>query len=358
MYKYPALRVKQHGKEIYAFKILGKDILKFASISRIKRDESGGLIGYQRLEVTNHIKEITTYLAEKDSILANSIVVGFDQDVRFETLEGNEDFGYICIPDDRICGQIVDGQQRSTALERLQDENFEVCVNAFIASSEEEHVEQFLLINNTKPLPKGLIYELLPEIKSELPKAYRDKQLPNKLISILNTQQHSPFFRIIKTHTCPDGYIKDNTIIKALNTSLSNGALYEFSEHEIGMNDIVSMTNLLNAFWGAVKSTFPKDWELEPKKTRLTHGVGILGLSLLMERIIYKKIMRKNPKYLLESLFFVSDFEKYLEPLKEKIDWQNGKYDFNNDGILRSIMDLQNTSKDIDLFRNYLLHQL
>lgn len=358
MLRFPSLRVNQHGKEIFTFKTLGKDILTFASIARIRRDENGNLIGYQRLEVTKHIKEIATYLVEKDSILANSIVVGFDSSVRFEPLEENSDFGYLCIPKDTIHGQIVDGQQRSTALDRLQDNHFEVVVNAFISNTEEEHIEQFLLINNTKPLSKGIIYELLPEIKSELPSSYKDKKLPNTLIAILNTQQHSPFFRAIKTHTCPDGYIKDNTIIKTLNTSLSNGSLYELSEHAIGMNDMEAMTNLFNAFWGAVEKIFPKDWKLDPRKTRLTHGAGILGLSLLMERIIYKKIMRKNPKYLQENSFIVSDFEKYLEPLKDKIDWQNGKYDFAGDGYIRNIMDIQNTSKDIDLFRNFLLQQL
>lgn len=356
MLKFPALRIKQHDKEVFTFKVIGKDIFNFASIKHIKRNEDGNLQGYQRLDIKKHVKEIATYLSEEGSILANSIVIGFDSSVKFEEIETNSDFGYILIPDDQIHGQIVDGQQRSTALNNLQDANFEVSVNAFITNNEEEHTEQFLLINNTKPLSKGLIYELLPEIKSELPSTYKDKQLPNKLIAVLNTQQHSPFFRAIKTHTCPDGYIKDNTIIKALNHSLSNGALYEFSEHEVGINNLEAMTNLLNAFWGAVQKIFPKDWALEPKKTRLTHGAGILGLSLLMERIIYKKIMKSNPKYLIEESFLVSDFEKYLESLKEKIDWQKGKYDF-GDGYERSIMDIQNTSRDVDLFRNFLLQQ-
>lgn len=356
MLRYPALRIKQHNKEVFTFKILGKDVFNIASIEHIRRTEDGTLQGYQRLDITKHVKEITTYLAEEGSILANSIVIGFDTSVKFKSLENNPDFGYIYIPTDQIHGQIVDGQQRSTALNNLQDENFEVSINAFMTNMEEEHTEQFLLINNTKPLAKGLIYELLPEIKSELPSTYKDKQLPNKLIAILNTQQHSPFFRVIKTHTCPDGYIKDNTIIKALNHSLSNGALYEFSENEIGMNDVTSMTSLLNAFWGAVANMFPEDWKLEPKKTRLTHGIGMLGLSLLMERIIYKKIMNKNPKYLLEQSFLVADFEKHLQSLQEKINWRTGKYDF-GDGYERSIMSLQNTGKDIDLFRNFLLQQ-
>jgi DGQHR domain-containing protein len=357
MLKFPALKINQHGKEIYTFKSIGKDILTFASIDRIKRDDEGKLKGYQRIEVTKHIKEITNYLADEKSILANSIVVCFDSNVEFESLNENSDFGYICIPRDNIYGQIVDGQQRSTALNNLQDENFEVVINAFITDNTDEQREQFLLINNTKPLPKPLIYELLPEVNSELPSTYKDKQLPNRLIAIMNNQPHSPFHHAIKTHTHPEGYLKDNTLIKAINASLTDGILFEVSEHSLGMNDVESMTGLLNAFWGAVQATFPKDWKLDPKKTRLTHGAGILALASIMEEIIYGEIFEKQPDYLEKKSFLVADFEKYLAPLKDKIDWQNGKYDF-GDGYPRSIMDIQNTSKDIGLFRNFLMQQL
>lgn len=354
MLKFPSIKINQHGKEIYTFKAIGQDILSFASIDRIKRDHAGNLLGYQRIEVTKHIKEIANYLSDEKSILANSIVICFDSNVKFEPIEENSDFGYLTIPKDKIYGQIVDGQQRSTALKNLANEEFEVAINAFITDDTDEQREQFILINNTKPLPKPLIYELLPEVNSELPSTYKDKQLPNRLISILNTQVHSPFYNSIKTHTYPDGYIKDNTIIKAINSSLTDGVLYEFSEHIIGMNDIESMCNLLNTFWGAVQKTFPKDWKMNPKETRLTHGAGILALANIMEIILYKRILDTNPNYLTEKSFITSDFEKYLSPLKEKINWSNGKYDF-GDGYMRSIMDIQNTSKDIEMFKLYII---
>lgn len=359
MLRFPAIKIQQNNKEVYTFKAMGKDILNFASIDRIKRDDTGKLLGYQRIEVTNHIKEIMNYLSNLNSILANSIVVCFDSNVKFEKID--DDFGYICIPQDDIYGQIVDGQQRATALNNLKNENFEVVVNAFITDNTDEQREQFILINNTKPLAKSLIYELLPEVDSELPSTYKDKLIPNKLISILNTQVHSPFYQTIKTHTFPEGYIKDNTIIKLLNTSLLNGVLFNFTSNIVtgkSTNDIDSMVNILNAFWGAVKETFPIDWKLPPTKTRLTHGAGILALASVMETVIYKNILRKNNTYIQDGAFLVSDFEKYLQPLKDKIDWQKGKYDFNGNGELRNIMDIQNTSNDINLFRNYMLNQL
>ena len=67
----------------------------------------------------------------------------------------------------------------------------------------------------------------------------------------------------------------------------------------------------------------------------------------LLGRIL--KIIENNPFY---------DYKNECIKLKDKIDWQNGEYDFSNTGHIRNIMDIQNTSKDIDLFKNYLLHQL
>jgi DGQHR domain-containing protein len=66
-------------------------------------------------------------------------------------------------------GLIVDGQQRAAAIREARVDSFPICVTAFIADDDREQREQFILVNSTKPLPKGLIYELLPttEMKRE-----------------------------------------------------------------------------------------------------------------------------------------------------------------------------------------------
>ena len=46
----------------------------------------------------------------------------------------------------------------------LKDKKFEVFVSLVICKNEEELQKQFILINNTKPLSKDLIYELLPSV--------------------------------------------------------------------------------------------------------------------------------------------------------------------------------------------------
>ena len=38
-----------------------------------------------------------------------------------------------------------------------------------------EEQEQFMLVNNSKPLPKSLVYELLPAIENEVPPKLRKR---------------------------------------------------------------------------------------------------------------------------------------------------------------------------------------
>ena len=74
-------------------------------------------------------------------------------------------------------GFIVDGQQRVAAIRDANIGHFPICATAFIAADESEQREQFILVNSTKPLPKGLIYELLPETNGRLPTALQKRQV-------------------------------------------------------------------------------------------------------------------------------------------------------------------------------------
>src|SRR5688572_12283073 len=60
-----ALRTRQGaGLDVYAFFIKGANILNVADITRIERDESDVLKGFQRGEIRNHVKGIIDYLSQ------------------------------------------------------------------------------------------------------------------------------------------------------------------------------------------------------------------------------------------------------------------------------------------------------
>src|SRR5262245_23633145 len=161
----PAIEIKQGStRKFYSFAIDGKLLPRFATISRIRRDTGNELIGYQRPEVLSHIAEIRRYIESDNPLIPNAIVIAFNTSVRFEPGDSADcsysRWGTLIVPlggDDggEKPGLIVDGQQRSAAIRDAQVSHFPICATAFIAESEIEQREQFILVNSTKPLPKG-----------------------------------------------------------------------------------------------------------------------------------------------------------------------------------------------------------
>jgi len=354
----PAIEVRQSGARVlYTFAVDAKLVPSFATISRIRRDE-GGLHGYQRPEVLSHIEEIKAYLESESPMIPNAVVIAFDSRVRFEPAGEKGAIAYarpgtIIIPIDKKAatedrpGFVVDGQQRLAAMRDAEVERFPICVSAFITDDVREQTEQFILVNSTKPLPKGLIYELLPNTEASLPTMLMRRRLPALLVNRLNQDENSPLRGLIYTPTNPKGVIKDNSILKMLENSLNEGVLYRLREGS-GDVDLEPMLGVLFAFWGAVSKVFKEAWSLPPKRSRLMHGAGIVSLGLLMDRIADRHRSKGLPP---EKVFM-----KDLEPLKPMCRWTEGTWDF-GPGQQRKWNEIQNTSKDIQLLTNYLVVQ-
>jgi DGQHR domain-containing protein len=180
---------------------------------------------------------------------------------------------------------LVDGQQRVAAIRDADVAEFPVAAVAFIASGSDEQRSQFILVNNTKPLPKGLIHELLPDSAGYLPPKYARRKLPAQVMTRLNLDSDSPFRGAISTPTSPDGYIKDNSVLKMIENSLYDGALYQYRDPEDGSGDIEQMVLHLKIYWSLVESMWPIEWKLIPRKSRLTHGVGVQAMGYVMDAL-------------------------------------------------------------------------
>lgn len=360
--KLPAIEVKQSpGKTLYAFAVDGKLVPKFAAISRVRRRDDGGLSGYQRPEVLSHIDEIRNYLESGSPMVPNAVVVAFDSRVKFKpdskaVASEYSRPGVLSIPveeemtDDKKPGFIVDGQQRLAAIREAVIESFPICVTAFITDDVSQQTEQFILVNSTKPLPKGLIYELLPGTNARLPSLLDRRRLPAVLLERLNLDEGSPLHKMIQTATNPHGLIKDNSILRMLEYSLNDGVLYRFNSGGGDSPDVEKMLNVLNAYWTAVREVFKAAWGLQPKKSRLMHGAGIISMGLIMDAISdrYRNAGREHPS--------AGQFASDLLPLKDVCRWTTGFWDF-GPGYQRKWNEIQNTSKDIELLTNYLMTQ-
>jgi DGQHR domain-containing protein len=245
----------------------------------------------------------------------------------------------------------VDGQQRAAALRAAEIDTFQMPVSAFITDDAQEQREQFILVNSTKPLPKGLIYELLPYPETKLSAGLQKRRFPAKLLDDLNHQKSSPFYQIIQTATNPTGVVKDNSILKLIEASLTEGALYNYRDPSTGKGNDKKMVEVLSNYWGAVRDVFPEAWGKKPKDSRLMHGAGMTALGHLMDAIFDRYHTDEHE----ESVTY-EQFKADLEAMKPFCHWTNGFWDFGSDDKVKW-NELQNIARDIQKLTNYLMRK-
>lgn len=353
----PALSVRQGKRTLYSFAVDGKELSRFATVSRIHRTENRELNGYQRPEAQAHIASIRRYLESSGAILPNSMVIAFDKRVRFKARKSTakntgSKVGEIVIPIDEAAadhdkpGWIVDGQQRSAALRDADLKSFPVFVTAFVAETVAEQRSQFILVNSTKPLPKGLIYELLPETPAaDLPPSLLRRRFPALLLERLNLDEDSPLHQRIRTPTIYDGTIKDNSLLTMLAASIEDGALYAFFDSAAGEGETEMMLEVVKNYWRAVAETFPTEWKASPRQSRLTHGAGIISLGCLMDEIAYALGEGTVPS--------AGDFAAELGLIAQRCHWSSGAWEIAGEHIAWD--QVQNTPRDILRLSDHLL---
>jgi DGQHR domain-containing protein len=357
-----ALRVLQtEDVPLYLFTLAAEEIDLVADVARISRDEAGKLLGYQRPEKKQHVRQIQTYLDSGNVLFPNGLIMALPDDLKFKssrgpgTSDGLATAGTleIPIPDDPAAprpGWIVDGQQRSLALARAANRRFPVPVSGFAASSLELQRDQFLRVNNVHPLPANLVTELLPEIFTPPSPRLSARRLPSALVDMLNQDPASPFHNLVKrASTEPDSsrqrVVTDNSLIEALKESLDSpsGALFPYRNIAAGTTDTEGIRHLLTVYWTAVRNTFPDAWGRPPTESRLMHGAGIRAMSRLLERVIVHVDLRgRDP---------VAAVERELARVAPLCRWTDGTWE----DLGLPWNGLQNLSKHINALSNYLV---
>jgi DGQHR domain-containing protein len=355
-----ALRVQQRKDiPIYVFGIDGRLVHQIATVSYAERTVDGLLNGYQREKVGKHIKEILAYLSGPRPLLPNAIVVAFDDRVHFEPLSGLQHsewgtFGRLEIPipknaTEQKAGWLVDGQQRATALAQLDpSKNFPVVIVAFQSDSQDLQREQFILVNKTKPLPRDLLHEILPEVELELPKDLEKKQVAGKVLRELRFDPDSPFYRRIRGLDADSegANISQAAILSVIQDSIrQKGILFDYYDGSGKKHDYEAMARILRIFFEGVRRTWPKAWEGSPKTSRLVHGVGIVAMGHLMDRVMLE-VDNTSPKA-------ASSVAHRLEKLADRCAWMSGRWP-----VLETPWnELQNTSQDKARLTEYLLKE-
>lgn len=357
-----ALCLSQTDKyPLYVFTLKAKEILQVADISRVSRDEAGKLIGYQRPEVRRHIQEIVEYLDGSTAIFPNPIIMALSERVQFHAIRGNripgDELGItgtvaipLPVPGRPKPAWIVDGQQRAIALSQIKDSDFPVPVTAFVADSVQVQRDQFIRVNNTRPLPRGLVTELLPEVDSKLPPRLALRRAPSELCDVLNTDDRSPMRGMIKrssTAKAADAkaVITDTAVVDMIQESLisPSGCLYPYRNVRQNETDFDGIIHALVTYWSAVRDTFPDAWGKPASRSRLMHGAGIRAMGRLMDRILGIVDARRSDA--------PQTIREHLELVAPHCRWTSGTWDEN--GMRWN--EVQNVHKHIQELSNYLI---
>jgi DGQHR domain-containing protein len=328
---FPAIMAQQSDSHlVFSFSAYASEIHAIAQIDRIGRNRDGSLKGFQRPQVARHISEIRKYLEQQTAILPNPIVLAFTASVSIRPLKGN--FAEITIDvSGGPPGFVVDGQQRLTALSDLPGRDFQVFVAGVVCRDEEELRKQFILINNTRPLPKTLIYELLPTV-SNLPDRLAGRANAAAMIERLNFDEGSSLRGQIKQHTNPTGVLSDTALQKLVMNSYLDGALRELGRTDDG-ND--HAFEVLSNFFAAVQRTFPDAWiDQKPRTSRLVHGAGIVAMGYVMEYL-----------WSADHAYTADAFCAGLAPLIGKCAWTSGNWEYGI-GNVRPWNGIQNIARE------------
>lgn len=359
-----ALRITQaEGHPLYLFALRPDELFEVADIARVGRDEGGELLGYQRPEVRKHVQNIVDYLDGNggEVLFPNALILALSSKAKFVAVRGPR-------VDDGEVGEagtieivvpptsqpkpawIVDGQQRAMALSKCNRRDLPVPISAFVADDLETQREQFVRVNSTKPLPRGLLSELLPRIGSNISPTLAAKRAPAALCEMLNTDPDSPFAGLIKRSSLTAkqkkaAFVSDTALIRVLEDSFSSpaGCLFTYRNLATGETDFDSVRHILIAYWSSVRDVWPTAWGKNPQTSRLMHSVGLLAMGRLMDRVM-GSLDASDPK-------LAQKVKKTLLPLRDHCHWTAGTWP--EMGLRWN--ELQNVPSHLKHLTNYLL---
>lgn len=353
-YHFKAIRAKQAlGHAVFCFAADPADVLAFSRMDRIERQSDGTLKGFQRHPLASHIKEIREYLVRDDALLPNAVILGFLGDVTIKELgDGIVDIVVNHQEGGSHPAFVIDGQQRLMALSGVRKPGFQVLVSAFLCKNDDELRRQFVLTNNTRPLPKALVYELLPRVDG-LPERFTSRKFAFAVVEQLNFRRDSVLHGQIRQHTNPKGALSDIAILRIVMNSASDGAIWNLLAEctSASMPELVQAAfELLNNYFLAVEGVFQDEWQgRNPHTSRLRHGAGLVAMGFIMDYLCSVDMPSASNTY--QKFYFG------LTTLKPFTAWTCGSWQFDG-GVSVPWNGIHNTPADINMLTDHLMRSL
>ena len=341
----PAMRINQtESRKVFVFALDAEALSVVSGVRRVSRSASSELDGYQRVEQSRHVLGIRRYIDSPDPLIPNGIVVALSSFVSFAEMSRLDDqtsIGQLTFDLKRTTDEplawIVDGQQRVAAMRGAIRRNFRIVATGFFPTDYEDERRQFILVNSAKPLPSSLILELIPHTTGPLPEKLARRKTAAAVTMALNIADTSSFYKQIKTLTNPGGSVRDNSVIRLAENSLSNGVLYNFRDQKTGGGDVAAMVRLISDWFWAVRDVFTIDWDRDIRHCRLKHGAGIVALGAALDEYCARTE---------QSRWTRSSFTDVLRVIAPSCAWSSGEWLLDGERP-RAWSQIQNTAQDV-----------
>ncbi|NOY22357.1 MAG: DGQHR domain-containing protein [Acidobacteria bacterium] len=218
-----AISLKQKTIPLYLFAARASDLTKIVRLTHRSRDER---LALQRTLDRKRLKEIALYLREPHSLIANNIILNFDEFVSFKPVKdhGIENAGYLTIPDDSPCATILDGQHRLMGFQLADQVDFELSCIGFLNLDETQAADVFTVINTTqKPLSKSLLLD----IRHYIGKTEGEEKKATDIAFYLNNNTHCLLHSQIRVAGGEKGVIALDALTRLIMPFIDLGGVLE-----------------------------------------------------------------------------------------------------------------------------------
>ena len=318
-----AISLKQKAIPLYLFAARASELSQVVRLSHRSRDER---LALQRTLDRKRLKEIALYLREPHSLIANNIILNFDDSVSFKAVKnhGIENAGFLTIPDNTPCATILDGQHRLMGFQLADKVDFELSCIGFLNLDETQAADVFTVINSTqKPLSKSLLLD----IRHYIGKTEGEERKATAIALHLNNNSNCLLHRQVRVTGGERGAVSLDTLTRLIMPFIDLGGVLE---RGVRKPETV-FAHYINAFF--------KLYKLPMNTSTLS-----VALSPVFERVI------RRGRALDYSGFSEEDFRDILSPVSD-FHWESSLLK-NRDGRTRLIREFlmrlpENTNREL-----------
>ncbi|MCK5879871.1 MAG: DGQHR domain-containing protein [Holophagae bacterium] len=286
-----AISLKQKAIPLYLFAARASDLSKVVRLTHRSRDER---LALQRTLDRKRLKEIALYLREPHSLIANNIILNFDESVRFAPVgnHGTGNAGFLTIPDKKPCATILDGQHRLMGFQFSDKVDFELSCIGFLNLDETQAADIFTIINTTqKPLSKSLLLD----IRHYIGKTEGEEKKATDIALYLNNNKHCLLSQRVRVAGGEKGVISLDALTRLIMPFIDLGGVLE---RGVKKPELI-FTHYINTFF--------KLYKLPINTATIS-----IALSPVFERIVRRgRALEKSPfseEGITDILSPVSDF--------------------------------------------------